>query len=74
MIQQGQQALELFQYIAQRLDSKLKKPIRKFFIPLIIGALFAIARRRNRYKMNTSRQTQRKVPKHILSHARHRMQ
>jgi hypothetical protein len=46
MIEKGQQALELFQNIAQQLDSKLPKPIRKFFIPLIIGALFAIARRR----------------------------
>jgi len=47
MIQQGQQlALELFHTIAERLDRKLKTPIRTFFIPLIIGALLAIARRR----------------------------
>jgi hypothetical protein len=47
MIQQGQQfALELFQNIAQRLHSKLKTQIKTFFIPLIIGALLAIARRR----------------------------
>ena len=47
MIQQGQQhALELFQIIAERLNSKLKTPIKTFFIPLILGALLAIARRR----------------------------
>ena len=47
MIQQGHQlALELFQHIAERLDRKLKTPIRTFFIPLIFGALLAIARRR----------------------------
>jgi hypothetical protein len=47
MIRQGQQqALELFQNIAKRLDSKLKTPIRTFFIPLIIGALLAIVMRR----------------------------
>jgi len=47
MIRQGQQqALALFQLIAKRLDSKLKTPIRTFFLSLITGALLAIARRR----------------------------
>jgi len=47
MIQQGQQlALELFHCVAKRLDSKLKTPIRTFFLSLITGALLAIARRR----------------------------
>ena len=47
MIQQGQQqALALFQLIAKRLDGKLKTPIKTFFLPLLFGALLAIARRR----------------------------
>jgi len=47
MLQQGQQlALELFQNVAERLDSKLKTPIKTFFLSLIAGTLLAIARRR----------------------------
>ena len=47
MLQQGQQrSLELFQRFAQRLNGKLKTPIKTFFLPLIFGALLAIARRR----------------------------
>jgi len=39
MIQQGQA-------IAQRLAAKLKAQVRVFFLPLILGALLAIAQRR----------------------------
>ena len=47
MILQGQHtALELFQTIAERLTSKLKTQIKTFFLPLLLGALFALARRR----------------------------
>jgi len=47
MILQGQQtALELFQTIAERLTNKLKTQVKTFFLPLILGALFALARRR----------------------------
>ena len=47
MILQGQQtALELFQTIAERLNSKLKTQVNTFFLPLILGALLAPARRR----------------------------
>ena len=47
MILHGQHtALELFQTIAERLNNKLKTQIKTFFLPLILGALFALARRR----------------------------
>jgi len=47
MLQAGQpHALELFHHIAERLDGKLKTPITTFFLPLIFGALLAIARQR----------------------------
>ena len=47
MNQQGQHpALELFQTIAKRLNSKLKTQIKTFFLPLILGALLVLARRR----------------------------
>ena len=47
MNQQGQQhALEIFQTLAKRLNARLKTQIKTFFISLIVGALFAIARRR----------------------------
>jgi hypothetical protein len=53
MIQKGQQeSITPFQNIAEQLADKLKTATRKFFLPLIVGALLAIARRRtvSRYR------------------------
>ena len=47
MNQQGlRHALEVFQTIAERLASKLKTQIKTFFLPLLLGTLLALARRR----------------------------
>jgi hypothetical protein len=47
MIQKGHhEAITPFQSIAEQLADKLKTANRKFFLPLIVGALLAIARRR----------------------------
>jgi len=54
MNQQGQHtALELFQTIAERLNSKLKTQIKTFFLPLLRGALFALASSQKIVRMET---------------------
>jgi hypothetical protein len=41
-----QEAVTLFQSFTKQLAEKLPKPVRAFFLPLLYGALLAIARRR----------------------------